>query len=155
MKPSKQDVHQMVAALMAVVHSADRARRKEDASRLAALYVIALDPESTPKAISEELGLHASSATRQIQALEQSGHVKVIADPVDGRSCRIKLTPAGRSEIERLQEQALQRFASFVAAWDAHEVRAFTQLLIKFEQSKAHATPATKFSGSRWRQKEK
>ncbi len=145
----------MVAALMTVVHSADRARRKGDASRLAALYVIALQPESTPKAISEELGLHASSITRQIQTLEQSGYVKVIADPIDGRSCRVKLTPAGRAEIERLKEQALQRFASFVADWDVKEVHTFTQLLIKFEQSKAHAVTTTKSPGSSWRQKEK
>src|SRR5579871_6559888 len=106
MKPSKQDVQQMVAALMTVVHSADRARRKEDASRLAALYVIALQPESTPTAISEELGLHPSSVTRQIQALEQAGQVKVIADSSDGRSCRVRLTAAGRAEIERLKEIA-------------------------------------------------
>ena len=155
MKPSKQDVHQMVAALMTVVHSADRARRKGDASRLAALYVIALQPESTPKAISEELDLHPSSVTRQIQALEQAGHVKVIADPVDGRSCRVKLTASGQAEIERLKEIALQKFASFVANWDPQDVRTFTRLLIKFEQSKATATISAKPAGKRWRKQEK
>ena len=155
MKPGKQDVEQMVVALMTVVHSADRARRKGDASRLAALYVIAALQESSPKAISEELGLHPSSVTRQIQTLEQEGHVKVIADPTDGRSCRVKLTTAGRSEIARLQAIALRRFAGFVADWDVQDVRTLTQLLIKFEQSKAATTPSTKPSGSRWRQQEK
>jgi DNA-binding MarR family transcriptional regulator len=155
MKPSRQDIYQMVAALMAVMHSTSRARRKGDASRLAALYVIAALPDNTPKAISEELGLHPSSVTRQIQALEQEGHVKVIADPADGRSCRVKLTTAGRAEMTRLEEFALRRFASFVADWDPQDIRTFTRLLIKFEQSKAAASTTTKPPGKRWRPQEK
>jgi DNA-binding MarR family transcriptional regulator len=155
MKPSKQDVEQMVAALMTTVHSAERARRKGDASRLAALWVIAVRPESTPKAISEELGLHPSSVTRQIQGLEQDGHVKVTADPADGRSCRARLTTGGRAEIKRLQEIGLQRFASFVAGWDADEVHTLTRLLVKLEQSKAEVNASAKPTGRRWRQEKK
>jgi DNA-binding MarR family transcriptional regulator len=154
MRPNKQDVERMVGALMTTVHSAERARRKGDASRLAALYVIAARPDSSPKTISEELGLHPSSVTRQIQALEKDGHVRVKADPADGRSCRVSLTPGGKAEIERLREIGLQRFASFVAKWEAEEVRALTRLLTKLELSKNQINADAKPASGRWRQQE-
>lgn len=142
----------MVAALMAAIQSTERASRKGDASRLMALYAIAGRPGSTPKAISEELGFHASSITRQIQTLEDEGYVNVSADPDDGRSCRVALTAAGGKEMARLQEIGMQRFASFVAGWDAAEVRELTRLLMKLEQSKAKVNAAgRKPAGARWR----
>ena len=49
-----------------------------------------------PSTLSAELGLHQSSVTRQIQSLERAGHVKVTANPADGRSCFVELTPRGR-----------------------------------------------------------
>jgi DNA-binding MarR family transcriptional regulator len=136
MKSDKQDVEQMVAALLTVIHSTERARRKGDASRLATLSVIGMHPESSLKAISEEVGFHPSSTTRQIQALEDDGHVKVMADPKDGRSFKVKLTATGFAELKRLQEIGLRRFISFVAKWEADEVRTLTRLLLKLEQSK-------------------
>jgi DNA-binding MarR family transcriptional regulator len=145
----------MVAALMTVLRSTERARRKGDASRLAMLSVIAAHPESNPKAISEEVGFHPSSITRQIQALEDDGHVKVTADPADGRSCQVKLTAAGQTELERLREIGLQRFTSFVAKWEPDEVRTLTQLLLKLEQSKIEVSTGTKPSGNRWKQQKK
>jgi DNA-binding MarR family transcriptional regulator len=155
MKPKRQDVEQLVAALMTSLHSMERARRKGDASRLAALYVIAARPESSPKEISEELGLHPSSLTRRIQALERDGHVKVKADPADGRSCQVSLTSSGKAEVERLRQVGLQRFASFVEKWDAAEVRTLTQLLMKLEQSKTDVNARGNPTGASWRQQEK
>jgi MarR family transcriptional repressor of mepA len=151
MKPNKQDIEKMVVALMTIVRSAERASRKGDASRLAALYVIAAHPEMSPKGISEELALHPSSVSRQIQTLEQDGHVKVKADPADGRSCRVSLTVSGEAEIERLKEVGLERFASFVEKWDAEEVRTFTRLLVKLELSKAEKNESGNTTGVRWR----
>jgi DNA-binding MarR family transcriptional regulator len=154
MKPKKQDVEQMVGALMAATRSTERAGRKGDAARLMALYAIGMRPASTPKALSEELGVHPSSVTRQIQALEDEDHVKVTADAEDRRSCRVTLTSAGIAEIQRLQEIGMARYASFVAKWDAAEVRELARLLAKLEQSKAEVNAAeAKPAGGRWRQK--
>jgi DNA-binding MarR family transcriptional regulator len=151
MKPNRQDIEKMVVALMTTIRSTERASRKGDASRLAALYVMAAHPEMSPKAMSEELGLHPSSVSRQIQALEQDGHVKVKADPADGRSCRVSLTASGASEIERLKEIGLERFASFVEKWDSEEVRTFTRLLVKLELSKSEHNESGSTTGVRWR----
>jgi DNA-binding MarR family transcriptional regulator len=140
---------------MTAVQSVERARRKGDASRLAALSVIAVRPDSGPKAISEELGLHPSSVTRQIQALQAEGHVSVKADAADGRSCRVNLTAEGRAEIERLRKVGLERFASFVAKWEAEEVRTLARLLMKLELSKSEMNAGSKPAGNRWRKQEK
>jgi DNA-binding MarR family transcriptional regulator len=145
----------MMVALMTVVRSTGRAQRKGAASRLAMLAVIAACPESSPKAISEELGVHASSVTRQVQALEREGVVKVTADPADGRSCRVRLTAAGRAELERLRRLGMERYASFVAGWEAEEVRTLARLLEKLEQSKAETARTTKLVGGRWRKVKK
>lgn len=147
----------MVSALMATLGSTERASRKGDANRLMTLYAIGVSPESGPKTISETLGVHPSSATRQIQTLEEEGHVKVSADPEDGRSCRVTLTESGRAEIARLHEIGMQRFANFVATWDAAEVRELARLLEKLESSKAEINAGESTvkpgGGGRWRQK--
>jgi DNA-binding MarR family transcriptional regulator len=156
MKPKKQDVEQMVTALMTSLKGMNRASRRGDASRLMALYAIGIGPENSPKAISEQLGVHPSSVTRMIQRLEAEGHVKVAADPGDRRSCRVTLAESGRAEIARLQEIGIQRFASFVEKWDVAEVRELTRLLRKLEKSKAEvnaADAAPKPAVVRWRQK--
>lgn len=154
MHPNRQDVERMVVALMTSLRNVEHARRKGDAGRLAALFVIAAQPQSSLKGISEELGLHPSSVTRQIQALEQDGHVKVKADPADGRSCRVSLTASGKAEIERLRRVGLDRFASFVAKWEAEEVRTLTRLLTKLERSKAEVNARGNPTGTRWRRGE-
>ncbi|MFZ0661515.1 MAG: MarR family winged helix-turn-helix transcriptional regulator [Acidobacteriaceae bacterium] len=153
MKASGQDVEAMAGALIATTQSMTRVSRKGDAGRLMALYAIAAHAESSPKALSEVLGVHASSVTRQIQALEKDGQVKVTADPKDKRSRRVKLTAAGRAEITRLQEQGLQRFASFVAKWDAAEVRELTRLLMKLEKSEAEVGASARPARAGWREK--
>lgn len=151
MKPGKQDIEQMMTALLTVVHSTQRARSKGAASRLATLAAIATQPGVTPSALSEELTVHPSSITRQIQALEREGAVRVAADPEDGRSCRVRLTAAGRAELSRLNKLSFQRYAAFVASWTSEEVRALTTLLVKLEQSKSVVSRSTHLIGGRWR----
>jgi len=137
MAPIFSDVKRMVAALMASVQSIERAKRRGLASQLVALQAIAAHQRVQPSTLSAELRLHQSSVTRQIQALERAGHVRVIANPADGRSCFVELTRAGRAELGRLTQFGLKRFALFVADWDASEVRTLARLLEKLEKSKA------------------
>lgn len=145
----------MIAALTTVLQSTNRARRKGPASRLVALSAIAATPDRALKAISEELDLHPSSVTRQIQALEADGAVKVTADPKDGRSCLVRLTAAGRAELKQLHRLSLERYTSFIAGWDAEDVRSLTRLLVKLEQSKAQVARTTKLVGGKWRKLKK
>ena len=142
--PTRQDVEQLVAALFAVTSGLDRARRQiPDAAALSVLLVLAWaerqEPvqQVRPKDIAAALGVHRSAVTHQLQALEETGQVTLTVDPADRRSWFVALTDTGRAELERLTTVGLDRFASFVADWDAEEVRTLTRLLVKFDASKA------------------
>jgi DNA-binding MarR family transcriptional regulator len=140
-KPTRTDVHSLAAALFTVLSSLQRARQKGDAATLALLNIIAAHPNVRPSDIASALGVNQSSITRQMQKFEQRRLVRLSADPEDGRSCRILLTAAGRYEMRRLQSIGLDRFALFVQDWDARDVQKLTQLLARFEMSKAAAGP--------------
>jgi DNA-binding MarR family transcriptional regulator len=81
--------------------------------------------------------VHRSAVTHQLQALEEDGQVTLSVDPADRRSWFVALTDTGRQELDQLTTIGLDRFASFVADWDAQEVRTLTHLLAKFDASKA------------------
>jgi DNA-binding MarR family transcriptional regulator len=142
--PTRQDVEQLVAALFAVTSGLDRARRQiPDAAALSVLQVLAWAERQEPaqqvhpKQIAAALGVHRSAVTHQLQALEEDGQVTLTVDPADRRSWFVALTDTGRQELDRLTTIGLDRFASFVADWDAQEVRTLTRLLAKFDAAKA------------------
>jgi hypothetical protein len=54
-----------------------------------------------------------------------------------------------------LQKIGTERFSLFVSRWQVEEVRTFTRLLAKFEQSKAETTSVGKTSPKSWRQRRK
>jgi DNA-binding MarR family transcriptional regulator len=142
--PTRQDVEQLVAALFAVTSGLERARRQiPDAAALSVLQVLAWADRNPPaqqvrpKDIATALGVHRSAVTHQLQALEEAGQVTLTVDPADRRSWFVTLTDTGRAELERLTSIGMDRFAAFVADWDAQEVRTLTFLLVKFEASKA------------------
>ena len=152
MRPSRTDVHSLAAALFTVFSSMRRASTKGDAATLALLNIVAAHPKVRPSDIASALGVNQSSITRQMQKFEQRGFVSLTADPDDGRSCHLLLTPAGRTEVRRLQSIGLDRFALFVKDWDARDVQKLTHLLARFEMSKAAAGPHES-RGPSWRNK--
>jgi DNA-binding MarR family transcriptional regulator len=138
MKSDDKDVQEMVLALFTMMGGIQRAtRRSPAASRLTVLQVIEARPGRRPSEIAAELDVNQSTITRHVQALQAEGQVTMAADPQDGRACTLQLTNSGREELAALTQIGLQRFASFVADWDADEVRTLTRLLVKLEESKA------------------
>jgi DNA-binding MarR family transcriptional regulator len=153
MRPADEDVQEMVLALFTLMDGIQRVtKRSPAASRLTVLQVIEARPGIRPSKIAAELGMNQSSITRHVQALEAEGQVTVAADPKDQRACVIHLTDSGREALAELTKIGLGRFASFVADWDAEEVRTLTRLLVKLEESKAEvARREAAPSGPRWR----
>ena len=130
----------MVAALFTVQAGLERARRQRPgAGLLSLLQIIGEHGGIRPSEIAERRGVHPSLVTRQVRELEEGGYVAVVADPADGRSCLLTLTPEGIDELHRLVEVGLDRFAGFVADWSSDEVRTLTALLTKLEASKVAA----------------
>jgi DNA-binding MarR family transcriptional regulator len=136
MPPDDRDVAAMVGALFTLLANVDRARReRKAATNLALLQVIASGGPIRPSDIAARQHVHQSLATRQIRELEDAGHVAVAADPKDGRSYLVTLTPAGVDELERLTKIGLHRFAMFVDDWETEQVRDLARLLEKLQAS--------------------
>jgi DNA-binding MarR family transcriptional regulator len=136
MPPDDRDVEAMVGALFTLLANVDRARRERKAATdLALLQVIASGGPIRPSDIAARQHVHQSLATRQIRDLEDAGHVAVAADPTDGRSYLVTLTPAGVGELARLRKIGLQRFAMFVNDWEPEQVRDLARLLEKLQRS--------------------
>lgn len=143
MAPDRSDVQSMVVALFTLIGSLDRATRQSaGATTLSLLQVVAGREVIRPSEIADLQHVHPSLVTRQVRDLEDKGYVKVTADPTDGRSCLVALTPVGADEMSRLREVGLDQFAAFVADWPSEEVRTLTALLEKLESSKT--TDATR-----------
>lgn len=140
MAPGRDDVQAMVVALFTLIAGVERARRqKKAAAALDLLQVIAAGEGMRPSDIADQRLVHRSLVTRQLRELEDAGYVQLAADPEDGRSWLVALTPAGREQMRRLQDTGLDRFAMFVADWQPGEVQQLTALLEKLTASMAGA----------------
>jgi DNA-binding MarR family transcriptional regulator len=152
MAPDRGDVQSMVIALFTLIGSMDRAARQSaGASTLNLLQVVASRDAIRPSEIADLQHVHPSLVTRQVRDLEDKGYAQVTADPADGRSCLVALTPAGAQEMARLRQAGVDRFATFVADWEPEEVRTLTALLEKLQSSKAAtATQRRRPTRRRW-----
>src|SRR5580704_18954711 len=140
MAPDRSDVQSMVIALFTLIGSMDRAARQSaDASTLSLLQAVASRDAILPSEIADLQHVHPSLVTRQVRDLEDKGYAQVTADPADGRSWLVTLTPAGGQELARLTQVGLDRFALFVADWEPGEVRMLAGLLHKLQGSMAAA----------------
>ena len=82
-----------------------------------AIRVIARSPLITPSQLAAALHLHRSTVTGILKRLEARGFVERVADPADGRSRTLALTPPGHAvdarsagTAEAAVRRALQRF---------------------------------------------
>ncbi len=91
--------------------------RVDRAGYLAMRMLEGLGPVNT-NALAQALHLDASTVTRQVMALERGGLVERHADPADGRSSTISLTPEGRQAMREVQRQRRQRIETLVSDWD-------------------------------------
>jgi DNA-binding MarR family transcriptional regulator len=76
---------------------------------------IGADGPLTPTGLAEILELPLSTVAFRVKRLERRGHAERIDNPADGRSYLIRLTPEGRS----LLNKARPRFRSYAEAVEA------------------------------------
>src|SRR6266545_1323023 len=85
---------------LAVVRTARRLRQEASSglspSQGSALATIDRHGPLTPSELALRERVQRPTVTRMLARLEQSGLVARAADPADGRSCLVSLTPAGR-----------------------------------------------------------
>jgi DNA-binding MarR family transcriptional regulator len=84
--------------------------------------------------------------TERARELEDAGHVQVAADPADGHSCLVTLTPAGARRAAADGPGRPGPVRLFVADWQPGDVRMLTALLDKLRNS--IATPNSEPPGA-------
>lgn len=101
---------EIAAHLRLVVTRTARRLRTEASGGLgpslgAALATIERWGPVTPSELAEREGIRRPSATRIVARLEEEGLVARAADPEDGRSFRVALTPAGVEHIRDVRSR--------------------------------------------------
>lgn len=97
---------------------------------------------ATPSAISRELGLPAQTVSRAVAELEAASMIERHADPHDGRSYVVELTPAGRRTITTFRRDLSEQFAAHLTDWTRNETVEFASRLEALVSALADGTPA-------------
>jgi len=96
---------------------------------------IGADGPLTPTGLAEILELPLSTVAFRVKRLERRGHAERIDNPADGRSYLVRLTPEGRS----LLNKARPRFRSYAEAVEArlgsNKTGALRERLIELRQA--------------------
>ena len=81
------------------------------------------------------MGLDASTASRHVRHLEDSGFLARTGDPGDRRASRIRLTPKGRAALARAMRARAAVVDRAMAGWSAEDRTALTTLLARLADS--------------------
>ena len=101
-------------------------------SLIAALALIAREGPLTPSELAEREGVQRPTATALIGRLEQEKLISRTRDPLDGRSCRVRLTTEGRALLKQIRGRKnafLVRGLEGLAAEDLATLERAAQLL--------------------------
>ena len=79
--------------------------------------------------ISDVLGLHKSTTSRNLTTLEALGLIERIPDPVDARARQVRLTSAGAEALERSVSGRRERLRARLADWESQDVSDLARLL--------------------------
>ena len=79
--------------------------------------------------ISDALGLHKSTTSRNLATLEQLGLVERVPDRDDARARQVRLTEEGAEALERSVAGPRERLRSQLRTWENDDIVALARLL--------------------------
>jgi DNA-binding MarR family transcriptional regulator len=95
----------------------------------ALLLPLERDGDQRCSALAAQVGVDVSVVSRQIAALERSGHVERRPDPHDGRASLLRLTPHGASALAEARALRSDWALGALAGWDEDDGRLLSDLL--------------------------
>lgn len=120
------------------------ASRGQDAVEWAAyglLFQLANDGPKRSSALAESACVDPSTVSRQVGQLVTAGLVERQADPEDGRATLLAATPSGHDVYAAKLERRRELFSRLVQDWSAQDVKKFTDLLRRLNDSVADLRP--------------
>jgi DNA-binding MarR family transcriptional regulator len=85
--------------------------------------------------VSDALGLHKSTTSRNLTTLETLGLVERIPDPQDARARQVRLTAEGAEALERSFAGRRERLRTRLESWDPADIAALAGLLRRLNDS--------------------
>jgi DNA-binding MarR family transcriptional regulator len=148
---SDRDVEEFTGAVMALVEVIRRGQsRAFNTEQVAVMQLLAAGDPLPPSEIAAALGVPRSSITRRIQELQRTGKVEIRPSASDGRSYRVRLTPAGRAELDALAAKGRDLFAAWISGWTSEEISTFTALARRLT-GLPHPAPNRDRHGAWWK----
>lgn len=94
------------------------------------LTQLALDERPlTPGDVSKRTGISKEALSRLVRGLLGHGFVERVANPSDGRSALLSLTPAGRLELEKTYQSALRPMYALIDGLGEEDYAALMALI--------------------------
>lgn len=79
--------------------------------------------------VSDALGLHKSTTSRNLSTLEELGLVERVPDPSDARARQVRLTAAGSTALDRSFQGRRDRLKDQLSTWDREDIATLAALL--------------------------
>lgn len=93
------------------------------------------------------LGVDVSVASRQVAALERSGHLVRRPDPVDGRASLIDLSSVGAAALQRTRTVRGEWASAALSSWTEEEAALLSELLERLSADLAATGPSPEEPG--------
>lgn len=117
-----------------------------DRSAAATLRYLADAEPIRAKELAARLSVEPSHVTRQVQALERTGHVERTRDAEDNRAVLIRLTDTGREAVERMRTASRHGMQQVLADWSDADVDQLSSLFRRMvDDFVAHAEDESRF----------
>ncbi|QGN58499.1 MarR family winged helix-turn-helix transcriptional regulator [Nostocoides sp. HKS02] len=79
--------------------------------------------------VSEVLGLHKSTTSRNLSTLEDLGLIERVLDPDDARARQVRLTTKGEAALDGAFEARRERLRTQLRSWDKPDIAELARLL--------------------------
>jgi DNA-binding MarR family transcriptional regulator len=116
------------------------AHRALDRAAYVLLRRLTQDGPANVGTLAADLGLDASTVTRQVTAMEREGYVRRDRDPYDGRGTVISVTATGVTRTKTVRRARADLYEEILTGWSAADRATLATLLHRLNQSMdAHA----------------
>jgi DNA-binding MarR family transcriptional regulator len=133
-----------------------RISRYLDLTRVRVLGLVGARGPLRPRDIAEALDMTASAVSRHLTALQEAGQVEVVEDGADARTFLVRVTDAGRADIEATLATGSSAFQQAVADWSDADVATARELvdrlLAAFDRPRP-TPPAARTGRPRWQRR--
>ena len=85
--------------------------------------------------LAEGLGVHKSTASRDVSSLEKLGLVNRIPDPDDGRAQLLVAEPEARAKVDAYRKRAHARMSAILSEWTADDISTFARSLARLNDA--------------------